>query len=227
MAKKGYQLGLVARRLDVLEQVKAEIIAQVPNAQPIEVATLDVAQDETIYPVLEQLSNTLGGVDIIIANAGITAINRTGTDNFESDKHVIQVNLIGGMATVDAAAKIFRASGGGHIVGMSSVSAWTGIAGSSAYSSSKAGFSNYLKAVRAELSNKNIQVTTIHPGFINTDISTGMSKKPFVISAEKAAKEMLRAIQKKKDSIIVPSFPWSIITKLITVLPEKLVAKVQ
>lgn len=225
MAKQGYQLGLVARRLDVLEQVKSDIQNQIPNAQRIEVATLDVAQDETILPTLEQLSQTLGGAHIIIANAGITAVNRTGTDNFAKDKRVIQVNLIGGMATVDAAAKIFRAAGGGHIVGISSVSAWLGIPGSSAYSSSKAGFSNYLKAVRAELRKKNIHVTTIHPGFIDTDIAEGMNKKPFVISAEKAAKEIVRNIQKKKNSVIIPSLPWSLITKLITVLPENLVTR--
>ena len=225
MAKQGYQLGLVARRIDVLNEVKRDIQNKVANAPTIDVAVLDVADDETIYPVLDSLSASMGGIDIVIANAGITAVNRTGTGNFDKDKRVIQVNLIGGMATVDAAAKIFRASGGGQIVGVSSVSAWMGIPGSSAYSSSKAGFTNYLKAVRAELRKKNIQVTTIHPGFIATDIAEGMEKKPFVISADQAAKDIVKAIGKKKDSATIPAFPWSAVTKLLTVLPEKWVSK--
>lgn len=225
LAKRGYRLGLAARRLDVLEQVKREILAEVPNAQPVEVATLDVANDETVHPALVSLANNLGGVDIVIANAGITATKGTGKGDFATDRQVIQVNLIGAMATVDAAARIFRASGGGHIVGMSSVSAWVGIPGSGAYSSSKAGFTNYLKAVRAELRKKNIKVTTIHPGFINTDIAEGMDKKPFVIDADKAAIEMANAIQKQKENVIVPSLPWSLVTKLMSILPEKFVAK--
>ncbi|OUS25746.1 short-chain dehydrogenase [Gammaproteobacteria bacterium 45_16_T64] len=225
MAQKGYNLGLVSRRLEALEQVRTDIKQQCSNNINIEIETLDVAEDHTILPVLEKLSNTLGGTDIIVANAGITAVNRTGTGNFSVDRNVIQINLIGAMATVDAAAALFRKQKKGHIVGISSVTAWVGIPGSSAYSSSKAGFTTYLQAVRGELRKKNIQVTTIHPGFIDTDIAENMGSKPFVISAKKAAGQMLSAIEKKKSSVIVPNLPWSVVTKLITLLPEKIVAR--
>ncbi len=222
-AKKGYSLGLIARRLDRLKVIKRRL-----NDLGVTVAirSLDVANDQEILPTMESIAEELGGADIIIANAGITAINRTGKDNFEVNRNVIQINMISAMATVDAAARIFRANKTqGQIVGVSSVSAYRGIPGSAAYSGSKAGFSNYLDAVRMELSNKGISVTAVHPGFVKTELSDNMEKYPFVITADKAAKAIIAGITKKEANIIVPKMPWSALSKLMQVMPDKLVAK--
>lgn len=229
-AKKGYALGLVARRLERLEQLQEELAEY---NSPITIRSLDVSNDQEILPVFESISEELDGIDIVIANAGITAVHRTGKDDFEVNRKVVQVNLISAMATVDAAATLFRRSSqfknkkpSGQIVGISSVSAFKGIPGSAAYSGSKAGFSNYLGAVRMELQNKGITVTTVHPGFVATELADNMEKYPFVITAEKAAKAIYKGIHKHEANIIVPKLPWSVLSRLITILPDQLVSKV-
>ena len=135
------------------------------------------------------------------------------------------VNLVGGMATVDAAARLFRETGTGNIVGISSVSAFKGIPGSAAYSASKAGFSNYLDAVRIELKKHGINVMAVHPGFVKTDIAPGMEKRPFVIEADRAAKDIVSGIEKGNANTIVPSMPWSVLGRVLPVLPDKVIEK--
>ena len=221
-ANRGYGLGLVARREERLQSLKDELSAKVPVA----VQAVDVADDKTILPGFEALEEELGGIDIVVANAGITNVNRTGKDDFENERRVIQVNLIGGMATVDAAARLYRRNKQpGQIVGISSVSAYRGIPGSAAYSGSKAGFSNYLDAVRLELKNKKISVTAVHPGFVQTELADNMEKYPFVIPAEKAAKEIINGIEKKAANVIVPKMPWSVLRRIMPTVPDALVSR--
>jgi len=229
-AQNGYALGLVARRLDRLEHLQNDLAQY---GSPVAIRSLDVANDQDILPVFESLSEELGGLDIVIANAGITAVHRTGKDDFEINRKVVQINLISAMATVDAAATLFRKTSqfknrtpSGQIVGVSSVSAFRGIPGSAAYSGSKAGFSNYLGAVRMELKNKGIAVTTVHPGFVATELADDMDKYPFVITAKKAAQAIFKGIHKQEANIIVPKLPWSALSRLVTILPDQLVSKV-
>lgn len=229
-AQNGYALGLIARRLDRLKALQDDL-AQFGS--PVAIRSLDVSNDQEILPVFESIKEELGTIDIVIANAGITAVHRTGKDDFEINRKVVQINLISAMATVDAAASLFRDTSNfknkkpsGQIVGVSSVSAFSGIPGSAAYSGSKAGFSNYLGAVRMELKNKGITVTTVHPGFVATELADDMEKYPFVISAEKAAHAIFKGIHKKETNIIVPKLPWAVLSRLITVMPDKLISKV-
>lgn len=224
-ARRGFDIGLCARRSDVLEQLSNEIMQQYPGQKCLW-ETLDVAQLDDVAPVLNRLNERLGSVDIVIVNAGITGVRRTGSGDLSTDLQVLQVNLLGAIATLDAAVAIFRTQGHGHLVGISSFSAFRGIPGSAAYSASKAALTNYLQAVRTELFRKNIQVTCIHPGFIKTDISPGMEKFPFVIDADKAARIMADAIRRKQREKTVPGWPWVLLKYLMPRLPDSVIAKV-
>lgn len=223
-ARRGAAVALLARRQDVLDEVAAGLRQQYPAVKVVTL-TLDVADTAAILPALQRARNELGGLDCVIANAGITGVNRTGAGDFARDQQVIMVNLVGGMATVDAAARIFREQGRGVIVGMSSVSAFRGIPGSAAYSASKAGFSRYLDTTRLELKKHGIDVIAVHPGFIKTNIAPNMDKYPFVISAEKAAREMVSGIVKGHGNIIVPAMPWKVLGRVISVLPDRVIEK--
>lgn len=223
-ASRGASVALLARRIDVLSEIADDLKRRYPA---IRVATLslDVAEPDTILPALQSADRELEGLDCVIANAGITGVNKTGAGDFRKDQRVIMVNLIGGMATVDAAARLFRDKGKGVIVGISSVSAFKGIPGSAAYSASKAGFSSYLDTVRMELKKHGIDVLTVHPGFIKTDIAPKMEKYPFVIPAEKAARDIVQGIVKGHSNIIVPAMPWAVLGRVLPLLPDSVVQK--
>lgn len=223
-ARRGAAIALLARRADVLNQVADEIRQQQANANVV-TQVLDVADINAILPALQNVRDRFGGLDCVIANAGITGVNRTGAGDFRKDLNVIQINLIGGMATTDAAARLFREQGKGVIVGVSSVSAFKGIPGSAAYSASKAGFSNYLDATRIELKKHGIDVIAVHPGFVKTDLAPNMEKYPFVVPADKAAREMVDGILKGHSNIIVPAMPWKLIGKIMPMLPDRVIEK--
>jgi short-subunit dehydrogenase len=225
-ADRGYNIALCARRVEKLESLKQELSQKNSHIQVIS-AALDVNELETVPTVLNALKSSLGTIDIVIANAGITGVRRTGTGDLTIDKSILQTNLYGAIATIDAAVGIFREQGFGHIVGMSSFSAFRGIPGSAAYSASKAAVTNYLQAVGTELyRKKDIKVTAIHPGFIRTEIDDNIDKFPFVIDADKAAKTMVNAIEKGKADIVVPRWPWAILRKVMPKLPESVIAKI-
>ncbi len=222
-ARRGYTLGLMARRLDRLDELATKLRAQYQVR--VETAALDVARDDTVRPAVDAMREKLGGLDIMIANAGITTINRTGAGDISRDKDVIAVNLIGAIATLDAAAKHFRAEKKGHLVGISSIAAFKPIPGSGTYSATKAALSSWLRAAGSELAKHGIAVTAIHPGFIRTELVAGMEKFPFVIEADVAARSMADAIEAKKSSVVVPAWPWKLLMPLTNMLPEKLAAK--
>lgn len=221
-ASKGYNLGLAARRVDNLELLARELEDKY-NIQ-VAVTALDVQQDETVAPALSRLAQELGQIDIVVANAGITGVRRSGSGDISIDKQVFNTNVIGAIATLDAATKLFLAQGHGHLVGISSFSAFSPLPTSAAYSASKAALTNYMNAMRLELINKKINVTVIHPGFIKTDIAPHMDKYPFVIEADVAAQQIVRAITSNKANVIVPALPWKAVKGLMALMPDPLLA---
>lgn len=223
-ASRGASVALLARRLDVLTEVATAIRQQYPAVKVVTL-TLDVAETDTILPALQEARRELGGLDCVVANAGISGVNKTGAGDFRKDQRVIMVNLLGGMATVDGAARIFREQGKGVVVGISSVSAYRGIPGSAAYSASKAGFSRYLDTTRVELKKHGIDVIAVHPGFIKTNIAPNMEKYPFAVAADKAAREIVSGIVKRHSNIIVPAMPWAVLGRVIPMLPDRLIEK--
>lgn len=224
-AGRGYNLALCARRTEKLESLKEDLCSSHPSIKVITRA-LDVNELDTVPTVLNEIKTQFETIDVVIANAGITGVRRTGSGDLTKDKKIFQTNLFGAIATVDAAVAIFRDQGFGHIVGMSSFSAFRGIPGSAAYSASKAALTNYLQAVGTELYRKKINVTAIHPGFIKTEIDENIDKFPFVISADKAAKTMANAIEKGKSDVVVPSWPWAALRSVMPKLPESVIAKI-
>lgn len=222
-ARRGYDLGLFARRTDRLDALRAAIAKE--SSVRVEVAELDVAAIASVAPAIDAMREKLGGLDVIVANAGTTAINRTGGGKIDVDAHVIQVNLLGAIATLDAAARHFRKEKRGHLVGVSSVSAFMPIPGSGAYSASKAGLTGYLGAAREELRKHGIVVTAVHPGYIKTEITPDMEKYPYLITAEQGATEIVDGLVAGREDIVVPRWPWALLVPALKTLPRRLVGR--
>ena len=223
-ASQGYNLGLAARSVEKLDLLAEKLLQQ--YSIRVETVSLDVNDDASIPAVLNDMAQRLGGIDIVVANAGIAGSRRSGSGDLSVDKAVFQTNLIGAIATLDAATKIFLAQGHGHLVGISSVSAFTPMPKSAAYSASKAALTNYMNAMRLELAGNNIAVTVIHPGFINTHLAPKMEKYPFVINADVAAKQMVHAIERKQTNPIIPALPWKGLKALLQIMPDSLMSTV-
>lgn len=222
-ARRGYHLGLTARRLPVLAELREELLAagNTPG-QRIEIAALDVDQLDSVGPGLQALFGRLGEVDIVVVNAGVNDFTAIGKGDLAKEARLLQTNLLGAIATVNAAAEHFIPRQRGQIVGISSLASLQGMPKQAAYCASKAGFSMYLDAARIELKRHQIGVTKILPGFVVTEIMPKIEKYPFAVSAEQAAGEMLAIIEKGKPLGVVPAFPWKWLRPLFGHMPDAL-----
>lgn len=96
---------MAARRVDKLEVLAREL--EDKYSIQVAITALDVQQDETVAPALSRLAQELGQIDIVVANAGITGVRRSGSGDISIDKQVFNTNVIGAIATLDAATKLF------------------------------------------------------------------------------------------------------------------------
>lgn len=224
MAERGYSLGLTARRLEVLQELKSEIKSKHSDIK-IAIAALDVCDYPQVEPALTTLQQQLGQIDILVVNAGIARAGRVGVMPLEDHLAVINTNLNGAIATVSAGLKLFREQGFGHLVATSSIAAYRGLPKNAAYSASKAGLSSFMEGVRAETCKEKIDITVLHPGFIDTAINRDMASRPFVIGVEQGAKIFADLIEKKVQRATVPSMPWALVGPLLARLPTSVIAK--
>ncbi|MCC2637885.1 MAG: short-chain dehydrogenase [Moraxellaceae bacterium] len=223
-AARGATLGLLARSTGALETLALELRQN--HGVRVEIAALDVADREAVAPVMNSLMDRLGTVDVVIANAGVLGWRKAGDGNVAEDRRIIETNLLGAIGVIDVAVARFKAQKHGQVVGISSISAYRGIPGSGAYSASKAALTNYLEALRLELSGKGIGVTIVHPGFVKTDIGPNMEKYPFAAEPEKVAREIANGVARGKASLIVPGFPWRLIMPALKLLPDSVMKKI-
>lgn len=225
-AARGYRLAITGRDPGALEGLAAELrTAAGERTGNIVTAQLDVSATGSIAGVLSHCAEALGGLDVVVANAGVALPSPAGKGAFEEARSVIETNLLGAMATIDAAVALFREQGRGHIVGISSVAGVHGMRNQGAYCASKAGLSRYLEAVRLETGRHGIAVTDLAPGFIDTELNRGMPSRPFVISADKGTRIMADLIERQVHFRYVPGWPWRLLAPTLRWLPDAVIRK--
>ena len=221
-ARRRYGIAIAARRADRLEALAPKLLAA--GASKVVVVPLDVADTDAIEPAVQRAAAELGRLDVIVANAGIGPLTPTGRGKLPLMRETLNINLVGAIATIEAALPIFRAQGSGHVVGITSVAGSKGLPGFGAYSASKAGLHRYLQALRAELGATPVVVTELAPGFIDTDINRNKGARPFLIDVEQGAAIMARMIERQVGKRWVPVLPWTIIAQLLKILPAAVLA---
>ena len=120
-ARRGYGLAIAARRLDRLQALAPRLLAA--GAAQVVTIELDVADTDAIEPAVQRAAAQLGRLDVIVANAGVGVPHATGRGKLPQMRETLNINLVGAIATIEAALPIFRAQGFGHVVGVTSVAA--------------------------------------------------------------------------------------------------------
>lgn len=226
-AKLGYNLAICARRTDRLESLQSELMAQYPNIR-VEYRMLDVSDYEAIFEVFDAFVKDFGGIDRVVVNAGVGESRRIGKGRFETNRRTVEINFISALAQCEAAMNIFRAQNRGHLVVISSMSAMRGMSKHlTAYGASKAGLAHLAEGIRADmlLTKLPIQVSTIYPGYIRTEINENAKPLPFEVDADTGTKAIVAAIEAGVDEACVPSLPWSIVGQAMKHLPLQLMSK--
>ncbi|WP_413520554.1 SDR family oxidoreductase [Psychrobacter glacincola] len=227
-AKLGYNLAICARRTDRLESLQTELIAQYPDIR-IEYRVLDVSDYDAIFKVFDAFAANFGHIDRVVVNAGIGDSRRIGKGRFDTNRKTVEINFISALAQCEAAMNIFRAQNSGHLAVISSMSAMRGLPKHlTAYGASKAGLAHLAEGIRADmlLTKLPIQVSTIYPGYIRTEINTNAKPLPFEVDADTGTKAIVAAIEAGVDEACVPSLPWSIVGQAMKHLPLQIVNRV-
>ena len=227
-AKLGYDLAICARRSERLEQLKTDLLNSYPDIK-VEYRVLDVAEYESIFDVFQDFKKEFGHIDRIVVNAGVGESRRIGKGGFDINRRTAEINFVSALAQCEAAMQIFREQNNGHLVVISSMSAMRGLPGYiTTYSASKAAIAHLAEGIRADMlvSKLPIQITTIYPGYIRTEINEGAKPLPFEVDAETGTTAIVAAIESGVDEACVPSLPWSIVGQAMKRLPLPLVSKI-
>jgi NAD(P)-dependent dehydrogenase (short-subunit alcohol dehydrogenase family) len=207
LVAEGCAVALLGRREAELQRVAAGMNAA-GGGQAI-VATHDVTQYDSVPALLERLEKTLGGLDLLVYAAGIMHTPAEGEYDFARDKAEIEVNLLGAMAWTTPVAAMFEAKRAGTIVGISSIAGERGRRTFPGYSTSKAGLTTWLEALRNRVARHGVNVVTVKPGFVDTAMTANLERKPMVIPAPKAAALILSAAHRGgSPSVFVPGVWW-------------------
>jgi short-subunit dehydrogenase len=207
---KGHMVGITGRRLDLLQQIKQQF------PQEVEYECFDVTEKENIRHI-QSLIDKLNGLDILVISAGTGEVSKEL--DWKIDKRTIETNVNGFAEIANWTFNFFIKQDQGRLAVISSIGAVRGNSWAPAYNAAKAFQSTYFEglAIKARRLKKNVSVTCIEPGFVNTKMAKG-NKFFWVVPVEKAAGQIIKAIEKKKRKVYV-SRRWWIIAKLLKWMP--------
>jgi short-subunit dehydrogenase len=221
-AAKGRDLALCARRTDRLDELRAELLERHPGIT-VAVAALDVNDHEQVPKVFAELSDELGGLDRIVVNAGIGKGAPMGSGKLWANKATIETNLVAALVQIETAIEMFKQAGGGHLVLVSSVLANKGVPGvKAAYAASKAGVSSLGESLRAEYLDGPIKVTTLEPGYIESEMTAKSGSTMLMVDNVTGVKAMVDAMEREAGRAAVPWWPWAPLVQVMRVLPPRL-----
>ncbi len=224
-AGKGCKVALVARRETELTAVADEInqLAGRTLAYPYRG---DVTEYDSAGPLLNKIALDMGGVDVLVYNAGVMPRVKIDEYSFEKDRAMIEVNLLGAIAWVNAAAQRFTVAKSGAIVGISSIAGDRGRASIPGYMTSKIGLNGYLESIRNRVAKHGVQVTIIKPGWVETDLLAGVKTPIKPAKPEVVAQEILAAIEEGAEVRYTPGF-WRWIGLAIKLAPSFVMQRVK
>ncbi len=205
LGRRGLHVVLAARRRPALESVAARVAAA-GGTPRIEV--LDVSEPKAVVEHIERLDEQVGGLDLVVANAGIGMTRPAQELRWEDCAPLIDVNVRGAVATLLAPLPAMLERGRGHLVGVSSLAGYRGLPRHATYSATKAFLSVFLEGLRVDLSGSGVAVTDVRPGFVRTPLTAkNRFRMPFLLEPEEAADHIVRGIERRAP---VVAFPWQL-----------------
>ena len=195
LARGGAQVAAVARREADLQSLADEFPGQV----------IPIVHDVTAYgevpDLFQAVTGRLGGLDLIVYAAGVMPAIGPHEFDFEKDRAMIEVNVLGAIAWLNEAATRFENTRAGTIVGIGSVAGDRGRSGQPVYNTSKAALTTYLEALRNRLSTSGVIVVTIKPGPTETPMTSHLKSKG-MMPASKVAEVILEKSRKSGEHYV-------------------------
>ncbi len=222
-AERGEAVILAGRDLDDLKTIAADCAARgAPLAEPM---AFDARDPKSFTPILARAREVEGSL-----NAAVFVSSMPPQEDIDADPALVEGTITdsftGPARFLTALAPLLEQRGGGTVVGVGSVAGDRGRLGNYVYGAAKAGFHAYLSGYRNRLGRSGVQVITVKPGTVDTAMTWGMDKLPFLAQPEKVADDIFRAVDRKKDIIYTPLIWWPVMT-VIRCIPERIFKKLK
>lgn len=159
--------------------------------------TADVTKVKDLRDIFQAVDDKLGGLDMVVANAGLAAdpVQDSNTDEW---RYVVETNFTGYLATAQPAITRLKQAGGGHLIFIGSISAERKSKGSSVYAATKAGIQVYAETLRKEVAEDRIKVTWIEPGTVGSDMQEASPEE----QSEKIARDEMLYAEELADTVV-------------------------
>lgn len=203
LSKQGVQVYAAARRLDLLEALKVEAGGALVPVQ------LDVSNGAATFEAVGKLDAEVGGLDLVVANAGVGEDTRAKKVQWASVQKMIDVNVSGLSATLTGALQGMVERKRGHLAAVSSLAGLIHLPQSSTYCATKAYVHMFCSALRLDVERYGIDVTCLFPGFVKTEMTAKNDPKamPFLLELEDGVDRMGRALLRREQEF---AFPWQL-----------------
>jgi len=205
LARRGHDVGLIARRASELQGV-ADEIAKLGKGKAF-VAPADVGDKKAVLEACAACEKALGPCDLLCAGAGVAMPRVSKEKVFDADgvEFVFRVNVLGVAYAIEAVLPGMLARKSGRIAAISSLSAYLPLPRSLAYPASKAGLNILLESLRIDLRGRGVGVTVVNPGFVDTPMTAkNKGKMPFLVEPTRAAKVIVDGMLKGKRLVEFP-----------------------
>jgi short-subunit dehydrogenase len=217
LARRGYDVALLARRVEMLGEVAASL--QSKSAA----IGCDVTDAASVAAAVREAEVQLGGpFDLAIANAGVSIPGHATKFNAAEAEEVIRVNVLGMIYFFDAVIPSMVERRSGHFAGVASVAGLRGLPSGATYSASKAAMQAFLEASRIELAPYGVAVSIVNPGFVETPM-TAKNKfpMPWLMKPEKAAMIIANGLERRRRVIEFPK-RMSLMMRMARLIPDPL-----
>jgi NADP-dependent 3-hydroxy acid dehydrogenase YdfG len=192
LSAAGASVALGARRADRLQAIADGLEG------PSLVREVDVSDEEQARGLIQAAKDELGGVHVLVNNAGVMLLGPVAGADTDEWRRMITVNLLGLLYCTHAALPVMEAAGGGDIVNVSSVAGRRADAGAAVYNMTKFGVHAFSEALRQEALHVKVRVTTVAPGFVETELQ-GHNTDPVVRRATERSREEIGEVLKAED----------------------------
>jgi short-subunit dehydrogenase len=215
LSSRGWSLALLARRGELLDQLKSEL------KTPSVALAADVTDLQAVRAAVARGADALGGdFDLAVANAGISVPTWSTKFNVDDAERIIRVNVLGMFYLFDATIPRMLERGAGRFAGIASIAGLRGLPSASVYSASKAAMQAFLEASRVELQQRGVGVTIVNPGWVDTPIiDKYKGAVPFLVKADKAARIIADGLERGAREVEFP-LPMSLLMRTIRLVPN-------
>jgi clavulanate-9-aldehyde reducatase len=192
LSEAGAAVALGARRADRIQAIADGLEG------PTFVREVDVSDEEQAKRFVADAASELGGLHILVNNAGVMLLGPVTDQTTDDWRRMVGVNLLGLLYCTHAALPLIAKNGGGDIINVSSVAGRRADAGAAVYNMTKFGVHAFSEALRQEALHVKVRVTTVAPGFVETELQ-GHNSNPVVRRAMERSREQIGEVLKAED----------------------------